>query len=386
MLHGLLRRSLARIRRELDAVPEGDTAFSRCQALEVQLGVVERFWQFYRDRLDQRGRPSLRRALAAADEIVWSCYTGLGGTDASAVPLPYAEPTSTPAAMPRTSLPQGARSSDRLLADLLGRLPLPVIAVPAPMLAAPWWLALLAHEVGHHVQYDLEPDQALVGKTADAIARGAGDAADRWTPWRYELFADACSVVAIGATAIDAIAELEWSSIVAMCADRAAYPPTVVRLSVMCAMAEQLGLAAPALGAERWRTAPGAERLAGDLARAREVAAALLELDVAGRRLGARIDREALGLLGAFRDRLAGRPIDVGPGRRAARLAAAAAFDRYHGSPGEGLDELGGRMLDLIEATADGATRAAADLAAKLDAHGVWLDRQLATLPPDGDA
>ncbi|HWU85726.1 MAG TPA: hypothetical protein VN253_00520, partial [Kofleriaceae bacterium] len=235
VIDAVLRRSLDRIGGELEATPLDDTAFARCAALEVQLGVVERYWRFYRERLEQRDDPSRSRLLAAADEVVWSCFTSLGGVEPASVPLPYVEPTSSPIATPRTSVPPGLRTSDKMLAELIGRLPIPLIAFPASLIGGPWWLALLAHEVGHHIQYDLEPNQALVGRTGDVIAAAAEEAAGRWIPWRFELFADACSVVAIGTAAICAIAELEWGPLAAMCVDRAAYPPAVVRLATMCA-------------------------------------------------------------------------------------------------------------------------------------------------------
>src|SRR5262249_36518575 len=204
-----------------------EAAFSRCGTLDAQVGLIERYWRYYRERLEQRDEPARRRALAAADHVVWSCFTGLGGTDPSAVPLPYFDPITSPIAMPRAAVPQGLRPVDRMLASLLAELPLPLVALPSALLDAPWWLVLLAHEVGHHLQYDLEPRQALVGKTGDAIAAAAGDAANRWLPWRFELFADACSVIAIGPVAVHAIAELEWGSLDAMGAHRAAYPPAV---------------------------------------------------------------------------------------------------------------------------------------------------------------
>ena len=388
----MLRRSLDRIGHELDAMQLDDTAFARCSALEVQLGVIERYWKFYRERLEQRDDPSRHRLLAAADEIVWSCFTSLGGVDPTSVPLPYVEPTSSPIATPRTNVPPGLRTSDKVLADLLGRLPIPLIAFPASLIGSPWWLALLAHEVGHHIQYDLEPNQALVGKTGDAIAAVTQEAAGRWTPWRFELFADACSVVAIGTAAIGAIAELEWGPLAAMCQDRAAYPPAIVRLATMCAFASELGLSPPALGEERWRAelaaGPARPQLDHDLALAPAVARALAGLPVGGQPLRARVDAEAFGEggLGAIRDRLAGGAVAVRRSRRAARLVAAAAFELHQQMPAGGQAALAETMLALVEATCDGQTRTAPDPAGVIEHCVAVFDRRLSDLQPDGDA
>ena len=392
VIDAMLRRSLERIGHELEAMQLDAAAFARCAALEVQLGVIERYWRFYRERLEQRDDPSRRRLLAAADEVVWSCFTSLGGVEPAGVPLPYVEPTSSPIAMPRTSVPPGLRTSDKVLADLLGRLPIPLIAFPASLIGSPWWLALLAHEVGHHIQYDLEPNQALVGKTGDAIAAAAEEAAGRWTPWRFELFADACSVVAIGTAAIRAIAELEWGPLAAMCQDRAAYPPAIVRLATMCAFASELGLSPPALDVERWRAelaaGPARPQLDRDLALVPAVARALAGLPVGGQPLRARADAEALGEvgLGAIRDRLAGGAVAVKRGRRAARLVAAAAFELHQQLPADGQAALAETMLALVEATRDGQTRAAQDPAGVIEHCIAVFDGRLSDLQPDGDA
>jgi hypothetical protein len=370
VLAGTLQRSLECIANEVDTLATTEPAFSRCNTLDTQLGLIERYWRYYRERLEQRD-DARRRALTAADHVVWSCFTGLGGTDPSAVPLPYFDPANSPVAIPRAAVPQGLRTSDRLLAGLLSELPLPLIALPSALLDSPWWLVLLAHEVGHHLQYDLEPKQALVGKTGDAIAAAAGDAANRWLPWRYELFADACSVIAVGPVAIHAIAELEWAALDAMCADRAAYPPTAVRLATMCELAASVGMPAPDFAADRWRAElighPQLAKIDADLSRTAAVAAALGDLAWGGTALRARVDGETLGPRGiaGLRARLGGQPIMVSRSRRGARLAAAAAFEHYQQSAPP--DTHSTATLELIEAVADGTTRGQPDLSAAIE-------------------
>jgi hypothetical protein len=387
VLAGVLGRALDRIANEVDTLATTEAAFPRWGALDAQLALVERYWRYYRDRLEQRDDHARRRALSAADHVVWSCFTGLGGTDPSAVPLPFFDPTNSPVATPRTAVPQGLRTSDRLLAGLLAELPLPLIALPSATLDSPWWLVLLAHEVGHHLQYDLEPKQALVGKTGDAIAAAVGDAADRWLPWRYELFADACSVVALGPAAIYAIAELEWGPLDAMCADRAAYPPTVVRLATMSELAAGLDMPALDFASDRWRAElaehPARGKIEDDLSHAAAVAAALGDLAWGGTPLRARVDGEMLGPRGVagLRAHLAGQPVAVNRSRRGARLAAAAAFEHYQQSAPP--DPHAAAMLALIEDVADGATRGQPDLAAVIERCTACLDGHLDAMDPD---
>jgi hypothetical protein len=382
-----LRRSLDRIANEVATLSTTEVAFPRCAVLDAQLALIERYWRYYRERLEQRDDQARRRALMAADHVVWSCFTGLGGTDPSAVPLAFFDPTNSPVATPRTLVPQSLRTSDRLLSGLLTELPLPLIALPSAILDSPWWLVLLAHEVGHHLQYDLEPKQALVGRTSDAIAAAAGGAADRWLPWRYELFADACSVVALGPAAIHAIAELEWGPWDAMCADRAAYPPTVVRLATMCELAAGLGMAVPDFAANRWRTElaghPARTKIDDDLSHAAAVAAALGDLTWGGTPLRARADGETLGPRGVagLRARLAGQPVAVSRSRRGARLAAAAAFAHYQQNAA--LDAHAPATLALIEAVADGTTRGQPDLAAMIERCAACFDEHLTQMASD---
>jgi hypothetical protein len=382
VLAGVLQRSLERLASEAEALPATEAVFPRCAALEAQASLIERYWRFYRDRLAQRDDPARRRLLTCADHVVWSCFTGLGGSDSSAVPLPFLDPTNSPVATPRTTVPQALRTTDRQLAALVSELPLPLIALPSAFVDAPWWLVLLAHEVGHHLQYDLEPRQALVGRTGDAIAAALGAAADRWLPWRHELFADACSVVALGPVAIHAIAELEWSSTDAMCADRGPYPPTMVRLAVMSELAASLEMPAPDFAADRWHAAlvdhPRRAAIDRDLALGPAVAAALGDLAWGGAALRTRADGDVLGPRGiaALRACLDGRPVTLRPSRRGARFAAAAAFAHYQDSAGPQLSA----ALDLIDRVADGTTRAQPDLAAAIEHCATCLAEQLASL------
>src|SRR5438477_1598757 len=79
VLAAVLQRSLAAIATAVDAVAPTEAAFSRCGTLDAQVGLIERYWRYYRERLEQRDEPARRRALAAADHVVWSCFAGLGG-------------------------------------------------------------------------------------------------------------------------------------------------------------------------------------------------------------------------------------------------------------------------------------------------------------------
>ena len=42
--------------------------------IDRQIVWIRRAWDFFRAKFDQRDSESLARALAAADEVLWSCY------------------------------------------------------------------------------------------------------------------------------------------------------------------------------------------------------------------------------------------------------------------------------------------------------------------------
>ena len=109
----------------------------------------------------------------------------------------------------------------------------------------PWWLAYAGHEVGHHLQHDLADGWALVkafGDLAEAAARAGGEAGPaRWRTWSGEIFADICSVYAMGPAAVYGIVELELDDADKMLLAKPKYPPPLVRLGIMATVAA-LGL------------------------------------------------------------------------------------------------------------------------------------------------
>lgn len=212
----------------------GDTdAFEKGRALDSDLAVIERLFQLYRDRFDQRvkGTDAERNALKAVDRLISSCMLQVQHPELP-MPLAYLDAAYAPMATPRTKPPAQLATRDRKLAEALRLLPIPLIALPYSIVDEPWWMVLVAHEVGHHVQYD----RGLVATTGNALGAVAPNE-PAWVDWRLELFADAFAVVALGPTAIQAVVELEWDTPTALAQRRDLYPPVIVRLAVMAAIA-----------------------------------------------------------------------------------------------------------------------------------------------------
>lgn len=230
--------------------------YDECRNLSQASVWLERLWEFIRLKLDQRlGDDKVARLLQAADEVVWSCYravikqlpAGHPAAGRALVPLTYLEPEYSPAAAQfDRPPPTGLRftSPDPTLGACLQNVPIPTVRLTPWCVSSPWWLVLIGHEVGHHIQHEL----GLVGEFArgmSAAARAAGleeGSARRWEAWSEEIFADACSVFTIGPVAVRAITELEWSTPDALCQRKVNYPAPAIRIALMTQLAGRVGL------------------------------------------------------------------------------------------------------------------------------------------------
>jgi hypothetical protein len=358
------------------------SVYEECRTEDLRLLHARRLWRWYADKLDQRAGPAddaVVLTLLSADEVVWSCwktaFTTLGGT-LPAAPIPYLAPQFSASATPRTSPPPDLRPGlDDLLRRHIERLPVAVIGLPPICCRRPWWIILSAHEASHHVQFELPCLEELTQEQVVAAAYRAGgdvELAEAWRPWCRELFADACSVLLTGPAAIWAVGELEMrtpSGLRTSASD--SYPPPLVRLSVLRALAAQAGIPAGDRafpGQAEIDSAAGDERLQGLLAAVPAVTSALLGLEPgAGRPLRSLAEITA----GAYRDgRIAGWRAELlgadepFPDRtlEAARFCAAAgvqAWELFDGTD-EGYGErLSGRLLGVLPQCREPGVRAA---------------------------
>ena len=378
----------------LSAADDTGRVFAACRTSDTRAELIRRVFAYYQEKLDQRRDRSLGPVLRAADEVVWSCWAepfrnARHRDPALAMrpaPLPYIEAQYSPAAVPRDDPPAGltAERDDPVLIAYLERLPIPVIALPAVCADDPWWLAYVGHEVGHHLQHDLADNWGLVkafGSLAEAAGREAGEAEPaRWRTWSAEIFADICSVHTMGPAAVYGIVQLELDDADKMRQGKAKYPPPLVRLGIMAAVAGRLGLDVTAA------LEPAGLDLAG-LPQA-AVIAALADAALADPLDGRGPFRTLLGwdpgafavrgTIAGLRDGLRDRaPLRVRPGIRSARQltsAAVAAWEEIASLPDPGQreaarGELAGRFLPAVLAGREEGTRAAAGQGAPGTAH-----------------
>jgi hypothetical protein len=226
------------------------TTYADCRAVDIRVTWVRRVWEYFREKFDQRDDPSLEPILAAADEVLWSCYAPAFrklGRPVPSAPLVYFEPLFSARAVPRDEPPPELRS--HLLGpfqqQFLKELPIPIVALPPECVAAPWLLVLLAHEAGHHVQYDLGAERALIvdfaARLENAALAAAPSRAQKWANRAQEVFADAFGVACSGAGWLLALAELEYGSNIELLRDdRSAYPSALVRFRLLTLMAQRV--------------------------------------------------------------------------------------------------------------------------------------------------
>ncbi|MEP7120925.1 MAG: hypothetical protein ABJE95_08450 [Byssovorax sp.] len=250
VLGDALSLPLARIRAELDGIHADDAAtgdvYRAAATHDRRALTVDRIFGYFREKFDQRDDPALGPLLRAADELTWSLFAqpfkSLRRAPRSA-PLPYVESLYSPRAIPRADPPADLRSADTVIAAFLKELPMPLIGLPPSVVTEPWQLALLAHEVGHHVEYDLLPASALIAAFRQLLEAAAPpESADAWALYHHEVFADAFSVAAIGPAAVRVIAELELADEAKMLdSGSAKYPCSAVRIALLAAVSAGLG-------------------------------------------------------------------------------------------------------------------------------------------------
>lgn len=258
-LKAAIQQAFARIDADLAqlgavSTPSLRQVFAACTQHDVRLAWIQRIWFYFRHKFDQRDDPTVAPLLKAADEIVWSCYKPAfeqSGAALAAAPLPYLEPLYSPHAILRSEPPRELlwNTDDKFATSCLATLPIPVISVPASAVGAPWLLGLLAHEVGHHVQADLDGgDGQSIRSFGDAL-KAAANAAPKpefWLSRGREVFADTFSVLSIGAATLPVLAELLLNDEASMLVSfDTRYPAPHLRLALLHELIRTLGLPAP---------------------------------------------------------------------------------------------------------------------------------------------
>lgn len=254
-LRDILEKMLDAIEATLRAepVPTGGEAYERSRTAERRVGKVRSTFRWYSAKYEQRevrGLGGYERLLLAADELVRSCFDPPFIETNSARPpdpLCYLDESFDPTSTPRVQPPVGIPAGDEVVGEFVRQMPIPTIALPVTCLDKPWWLAVAAHEVGHHVYFDLAPNLADVthGRVAQALAGVDDEIVTAWHRWSVEAFADTWSVLTLGSTLGRMVGYLSAAApdrLVTLAGGVSTYPPPLVRLALFGELASQMGL------------------------------------------------------------------------------------------------------------------------------------------------
>jgi hypothetical protein len=248
----VLGRILAQLEQEQKGLTNSDVGalYEACHRFDRRTVWLERLWRFFQSRFDQREDPERAAVLGVADELVWSLYSGpvqkatlLGlRSGPSPAPVAFIEAQYSPEAYPTEVVPPDLKDEGEatsLLKEHLNKMPAPVVRMAPACVAAPWLVVYLAHEVGHHLQYDLLPQRKLVTEfrqvveTAVEQNTGSSSEAKLWGGWSKEIFADLFSVMAVGKAAVWAMGEMEFTAAKGLDEERTGYPPPGTRLALL---------------------------------------------------------------------------------------------------------------------------------------------------------
>ncbi len=253
-IESVINGAIEYLRPDFDALDPSEAPgqfYERCRLLDLRIVWLRRVWDFFKEKFDQRDDKHMGPLLRAADEVVWSCYrqvfTANDALKQGPAPLPFIESHYSPEAFPAELVPGSLRDGTigaDFLRTYLNRLPIPVVRLPPACVVGPWWLIYVGHEIGHHIQYDLDLVAWFRERVEDCIIEldGTSDDAEHWGRWSQEIFADIFSVLAMGQWAVAAMTELELSQPNTMLRRRSHYPSPAVRLQLLANTAGKLGL------------------------------------------------------------------------------------------------------------------------------------------------
>jgi hypothetical protein len=243
------------------------------------LGVVrsivkaQKWWDFFREKLNQRGADAHKAALWTADTVAWNCHrptmdlaVQFGIVEPVKVrepPLVYCTAEYSPATWVRKSRPNDGRAY--ALGETL--LPIPVIEFPWDHLPNSWDYLSLHHEVGHDIEADLGLRAVMQSTVQQALAE-KGTPQGRiatWVKWEGEIFADLCALRLAGPPFADTLMQLlvlPQATVTTLDPDDP-HPTAYIRILLNAAYVRRLGAGQAiqdhaALIEQQWRTLYGA--------------------------------------------------------------------------------------------------------------------------------
>jgi hypothetical protein len=264
-LHRIFQTQASNLQGRLEGVQADGAAEGLAEIL-----LLFRVWAFYRQKLDQRFVPEQDRFLRVADELAFTWWSparqaAMRTTDtkekarlAKEPPLIFLNGDVSPFTVTRkiafeAEVAVGLNESQRKWsARLMKQAPVPVVGVPYFAARHVPDLMVIAHEVGHNVEDDFNLTPALNRALEYAVKKASANSKAAWSAWRDEIFADLWGVLVGGLAFVDALVDFLPSEVQAVRRENPAsegwgkYPTTVLRVELLFAALEALGLRAAA--------------------------------------------------------------------------------------------------------------------------------------------
>jgi hypothetical protein len=241
------------VRKDLGDLPAAAFVLDKAASLESNILAAHAIWEVFRAKFVLREDTLFRGVLAACDDLAWECYSPamqLFDQDRKGPPLVYFSATWSPFMVPRDSSFQnevragpGAASAlrDDAFLAVLKRLPIPLIGVPWYHTVHLPGAIVIAHEVGHVVEFDFDLTAGI-----DAALSNAGlDHTELWKGWASEVFADLYGCLCMGPAFVGAMMDLLTTSVSSVQTEvrtSGKYPARAVRIELMLKALEQAGL------------------------------------------------------------------------------------------------------------------------------------------------
>lgn len=184
----------------LDAAGATDKFLADCFGITQRVIAAQTFWDFYRDKFEQRFSARFADALWVADTAAWDCYTSvIKEAEAKKIvpagglrepPLTYLSSGFSPLTWVRTSLPHKNNMPE--MGTWQRKLPFAIIEVPYEEMENLWELMALHHEVGHDLEQDLGIHADLQAALEQVLEKKGVPPERRavWAAWQKEILAD----------------------------------------------------------------------------------------------------------------------------------------------------------------------------------------------------
>lgn len=245
-----------------------EVILAKAASWEKRLLTAHAIWEVFRSKLLQRSDDRFRQRLIAYDDLAWVCYEPAMtrySTVAREPPLVYLNSTWSAFLIRRDAAfgREVHEGRDTMLAlreadyqTTLKTLPIPLLALPWFQIEHPPSALMIAHEVGHAVEFDF----ALTDRIRDALRDAALDFESEWLACASEVFADLYGCLCLGRHFADTLLDL-------LVADKAAvesedafgtYPTRAFRVQLMVKALTFLGRSGEATAVrETWEAVYG---------------------------------------------------------------------------------------------------------------------------------